>query len=107
MEKACQNCKNEFEIKKEDLDFYERIKVPPPTWCPDCRLIRRMSFRNERSLYKSKCQAPGHGEEMVSTFSPDKPQTAYCHKAWWGDSWDVMDYGKDYDFSKTFFVKFG
>ena len=28
MQKACQNCKNNFEIDKEDLNFYERIKVP-------------------------------------------------------------------------------
>lgn len=103
MQKVCKNCKENFEIEQEDLNFYEKISVPTPTWCPDCRLIRRMCFRNERTLYKSKCQAEGHGEEMISTFSPDKPDRVYCHKAWWGDGWDPMNYGRDYDFSKPFF----
>lgn len=78
MKKNCKNCKKDFEITGEDLMFYERIKVPPPTWCANCRLIRRMSFRNERTLYKSTCQAEGHGEDMISTFSPEKPEIVYC-----------------------------
>jgi len=45
--KTCQNCKIEFVIEKEDFNFYEKIKVPPPTWCPECRMIRRMTWRNE------------------------------------------------------------
>ena len=56
MEKrTCQNCKKDFTIKSEDFSFYEKIKVPAPTWCPECRMIRRMNFRNERSLYKQNC----------------------------------------------------
>jgi hypothetical protein len=105
MPKSCQNCKQNFEITDEDLNFYQRIKVPAPTWCPDCRLIRRQSFRNERTLYKSKCQADGHGEDMISTFSSDKPDKVYCHKAWWGDGWDALDYGVEYDFSQNFFTQ--
>ena len=103
MQKVCQNCKKDFEITNEDLGFYEKLNVPPPTWCSDCRLIRRMTYRNERTLYKSQCRAEGHGEDMISTFSPDKPDRIYCHKAWWGDNWDALDYGRDYDFSINFF----
>ncbi|MEI6280446.1 MAG: hypothetical protein WCP17_00385, partial [bacterium] len=103
--KICQNCKKDFIIESEDFNFYEKINVPAPTWCSGCRLIRRMTYRNERTLYKSKCQAKGHNEEMLSTFSPDKSDRVYCHSAWWADNWDPMDYGKDYDFSKTFFIQ--
>ncbi|RJQ29316.1 hypothetical protein C4571_01660, partial [Candidatus Parcubacteria bacterium] len=53
--KTCQNCKNQFTIEAEDFGFYKRIGVPPPTWCPECRIVRRMFFRNERSLYRRKC----------------------------------------------------
>ena len=35
----CQNCKTKFEITADDMRFYERIKVPPPTWCPECRMV--------------------------------------------------------------------
>jgi hypothetical protein len=100
---TCQKCKKEFQILDEDKDFYNRLEVPIPTFCPECRLIRRMCFRNERTLYKRTCDAKGHGEGMISVFSPDKKQKVYCHSAWWGDSWDAMSYGKDYDNSLTFF----
>ncbi|MBI5220508.1 MAG: hypothetical protein HY978_01565 [Candidatus Liptonbacteria bacterium] len=36
--KICQNCKTDFTIDPEDFDFYRKIDVPPPTWCPECRV---------------------------------------------------------------------
>ena len=53
--RICQNCKKDFIIEPEDFNFYEKIKVPPPTFCPWCRFIRRMAWRNERALYKRTC----------------------------------------------------
>lgn len=53
--KQCQNCKLDFEITQDDMGFYERIKVPPPTFCPECRLIRRFLWRNEGIFYKKQC----------------------------------------------------
>jgi tRNA(Ile)-lysidine synthase TilS/MesJ len=44
--KNCQNCKKDFVIEQEDFNFYERIKVPPPTWCSQCRTIRRFVCSN-------------------------------------------------------------
>ena len=54
--KNCQQCKKSFEIESEDFDFYEKIGVPAPTFCPECRLIRRLTFRNDRTLYKRTCE---------------------------------------------------
>jgi hypothetical protein len=101
--KICQNCKNNFVIEPEDFNFYEKIKVPPPTFCPECRNIRRLCWRNEMSLYKRKCDAPGHNEIMISFYPPDEKLTVYDSKFWWGDDWDALSYGKEYDFSKSFF----
>lgn len=53
--KNCQNCKKDFIIESDDFSFYEKIQVPPPTFCPECRLVRRLVTRNERTLYKRKC----------------------------------------------------
>jgi hypothetical protein len=47
--RQCQNCKNQFTIEPEDFAFYEKIKVPPPTFCPSCRFQWRLSFMNERA----------------------------------------------------------
>src|SRR3989338_915758 len=101
----CQNCKKDFIIEPDDFSFYEKIKVPAPTWCPDCRLQRRLSFRNERALYKNPCQLCG--KDTVSRFDPEKGIVNYCGECWWSDKWDPTSYGQDYDFSKPFFKQFG
>ena len=101
-QKTCQNCKTQFTIEPDDFAFYEKMKVPPPTFCRECRLQRRMAFRNERTLYKRKCDAPGHSEELISVFSPDKKDRVYDHSAWWGDAWDPLQFGREIDFSKPF-----
>ncbi len=44
--KICQNCQKDFKIESEDFNFYEKIKVPTPTWCPECRMIRRFLIRD-------------------------------------------------------------
>ncbi len=43
------------------------------------------------------------GKPIISIFSPDKPYTVYDQKIRRSDQRDPMDYGQDYDFSKTFF----
>ena len=53
--KQCQNCKNDFTIEPDDFGFYEKMQVPAPTFCPDCRAQRRFAFRNERNFYKREC----------------------------------------------------
>ncbi|MCD6528302.1 zinc-ribbon domain containing protein [bacterium] len=100
----CQNCHQQFNITQEDKEFYQKIGVPEPTFCPDCRLQRRMAFRNERALYKRKCDLCG--KEVVSRVSPDKPYPVYCKECWWSDKWDPLSYGRDYDFNRPFFEQF-
>ena len=100
----CQNCKNEFIIEPEDFDFYEKMKVPAPTWCWKCRFPRRLAWRNERSLYKRTCNLCN--KSMISMFKPEVPFPVYCHECWWSDKWDSLKYGKEYDFSKNFFEQF-
>ena len=102
--RACQNCKQEFVIEPDDFQFYEKMKVPAPTWCKDCRMMRRMMWRNERVLYKRKCDATG--VDMVSLIAPDLPYKVYEASYWRSDKWDAMSYGRDFDFSKPFFVQF-
>jgi hypothetical protein len=103
--RICQNCKTQFTIEPDDFGFYEKMQVPPPTWCPACQLQRRFCFRNERSLYKRKESL--RGEEVISSLSPDKPYKVFTQKDWWSDAWDPMDYGREYDFSRPFFLQFG
>lgn len=63
----CQNCKKEFTIVAEDFAFYQKMEVPPPTWCYQCRFQRRLRFWNEHNLYRKK---DAHdGKEIFSQYS--------------------------------------
>jgi hypothetical protein len=101
--RQCQNCKKDFTIEPEDFNFYEKIKVSPPTFCPECRTTRRLCWRNEMALYRRKCNARGHDENMITIYHPDEKLVVYDNKYWWSDGWDALSYGCDYDFSKSFF----
>ncbi|MFA6353882.1 MAG: hypothetical protein WCW93_03035, partial [Candidatus Paceibacterota bacterium] len=104
--KICQNCKKDFTIEPEDFNFYEKIKVPPPTFCPKCRTIRRFLWRNERALYKRSCNVPKHTEEIISMYSPNVSGVIFDQKYWWTDGWDPLEYGKEYNFNVPFFTQF-
>jgi hypothetical protein len=102
--KTCQNCKKDFKIESEDFKFYEKIKVPLPTFCPECRMQRRFTVRNERNLYHRECDLCK--KKIVSMYSIEKPFPVYCSTCWWGDRRDSKTYGIKYDFSKSFFLQF-
>jgi hypothetical protein len=99
--KNCQNCKDNFVIEPDDFNFYRKIDVPAPTWCPECRAVRRLIWRNERSLYHNKCALTG--KRILSMFSPETGLTVYDQHEWWGDKWEPLDYGQGYDFTRPFF----
>ena len=62
--RTCRWCGSDFSVFEGDkkmLDTLsptiggERFQLPLPTLCPECRQRRRSMFRNERNLYKRKC----------------------------------------------------
>ncbi|MCR4328237.1 MAG: hypothetical protein NUV53_01835 [Patescibacteria group bacterium] len=102
--RQCQNCKQSFQIDAQDFAFYEKISVPPPTWCPQCRLKRRMIFRNFKTLYKRPSDKSG--VSLISMYSPKSPHKVYSYEEWWADNWDPKAWGKPFDFSRPFFEQF-
>ena len=109
----CKHCDTKFEITDKDIEFFDKVSpaflwkkylIPSPTLCPDCRHQRRLSFRNEKKLYKRKCDYSW--KEILSIYSPDKPYKVYDQEIWWSDKWDAMDYWIDFDFNKWFFEQF-
>lgn len=102
--RTCQNCKTDFVIDSEDFSFYQKIGVPAPTFCPDCRRTRRWAWRNNMSLYNRVCELCG--KSVISIYAPDAGITVYCNKCWWSDKWDAKSFGRDYDFSRPFFEQY-
>ncbi len=102
--KTCKNCNQNFTITVDDFSFYEKIKVPPPTFCPECRYQRRIAGRNEWVLYSRTCSRCS--EKMVSIYNPNYDGKVYCLKCFWSDDWDRKETGMDFDFSRPFFEQF-
>src|SRR5258708_32792 len=102
--RVCQNCKNDFTIESDDFGFYQKIKVPPPTFCQWCRLLRRLTWRNERSLYKRGCDLCK--KNIIAMYSTSVLFPVYCRECWYGDGWDPTSYSRDYDFSRPFFEQY-
>ena len=102
--KTCQNCKKDFSIEPEDFAFYQKIKVPAPTFCHVCRAQRRFAFRNDRNLFKVKDHFTG--KDIFSLYPAEAHRPVVTQEEWNSDAWDAMDEGRDYDFLKPFFVQF-
>jgi hypothetical protein len=102
--KNCQNCKKDFVIELDDFAFYEKIKVPAPTFCPECRFQRRLAFRNERKLFRNVNARTG--KEILTIYPPESGLIVYTDEDYRSDVWDPFEYGQDYDFSKPFFEQF-
>ena len=101
--KSCQNCKKDFTIEPSDFKFYEKMQVPPPTWCPECRMIRRMTCVNWWSLFYRNCDKCG--KRTLSMYPPSQKIIVYCQLCWWADDWDGSEYAMDYDFSRPFLTQ--
>ena len=103
--KNCQNCKQNFTIEPDDFVFYEKMKVPAPSLCPDCRMKRKLVWRNERTFYKRKCDLCGGS--VISIYNPRQPAPIYCFKCFHSDKWDSFAYGVSYDPDRPFLEQFG
>ncbi|EKE29832.1 MAG: hypothetical protein ACD_2C00091G0018 [uncultured bacterium (gcode 4)] len=132
--KSCVQCSENFDITQNDIEFLTSISpvfqlawesaigigekngiadlwdwkirylIPAPSLCPDCRQMRRLAWRNERHLYKRKCDKTG--KDIISIYSPDKPYKVFANSAWWSDMWSPFDYSMNFDFNKSFFEQF-
>jgi len=100
----CAASGKQFVVDEQDQAYYARIGVPLPTLCPEERRRRRYSHRNERHLYKRKCDATG--KDIISNYRPDSDFTVYEKDAYWSDKWDARDYGVEFDFTRPFFEQY-
>lgn len=83
---ACKKCARNYKIVKQELDFYNRMNIPVPILCPDCRFLQRFSLRNPMNLWHRQCDCthPKHGhsgrcdKEFETNYSPDRKELVYC-----------------------------
>lgn len=104
MKKICVESGQEFEITDDDLKFYEKMGVPPPTLCPEERMRRRLAHRNERNFFRRQCDLCH--QDIIAIYPEEVPFPVYCPTCWWSDKWDRFAHGQKIDFSRPFFPQF-
>ncbi len=87
----CIKCHTDFNLDQDDLGFYEKMKVPAPKICPDCRFIMRLLWRNETTLYAGrKCDMCD--KNILSMYNPKLPYKIYCYDCFYSEKWNSRDY---------------
>jgi hypothetical protein len=113
MQQSCLQCQLAFDSTSDDLAFYDKVSpvfngkkelIPPPRLCPECRMRRRLAWRNERTLHRR--QESRTGASILSIHHPDNPYPVYENTYWWSDAFDAKDYGRNFDFSRSFLEQF-
>ncbi|MEK7585731.1 MAG: hypothetical protein AAB477_00655 [Patescibacteria group bacterium] len=86
----CSNCSKNYNIIQAELELYQRMKIPVPDQCPDCRYISRISLRLPYKLWSRSCMCDksNHGHqgkcpsEFETSYAPERPEIIYCEQCY-------------------------
>ena len=90
------HCEGEFMLEEGDIEFLRMLRVPAPNHCPTCRRMRRFVHMGVMRLFKRDCNAPGHGEQVISIFPQECPFPVYDYDYTASDAFEPFDFGTDY-----------
>ncbi|MBP7804952.1 MAG: hypothetical protein KA052_01865 [Candidatus Pacebacteria bacterium] len=99
--RTCEYCQTEFSITPGELTLYEKVELELPTTCIPCRFAQHFAFWPFGKFRKGTSALSG--ESLITMLPANARYPIYTAKEWWGDSWDAMAYGQDYDPSRSFF----
>jgi hypothetical protein len=85
-----EQCTEAFKIIPQELQFYQRMNLPLPRLCPNCRHYQRLKQRNPLKLWHRQCMCDksNHAHkgkcevEFETSYSPDRPEIVYCEKCY-------------------------
>jgi len=75
-------CATAFRIVLRELEFYKKMNLSLPRYCPSCRHHERLKYRNPLKLYKRSCMKEGCDTEFETTYAPNRPEIVYCGKCY-------------------------
>jgi hypothetical protein len=99
--KICEHCKQNFTISEEELSLYEKVGIELPTLCFFCRVKIHLSFWMFGKFRKGVSALSG--DSLITVLPENSRYPIYTLAEWYSDQWDPMDFGMDYDSTKSFF----
>lgn len=101
--KSCEPSGRDFCIDEKDIEFFEKLRVPPFKFSFNERMRRLLSFKNARNLYRRK---DIDGNKLLSIYPADAGFGLLPPDKWWGDNWEQGEsFGFDYNEDEPFFVQ--
>ncbi len=90
---ACKDCRKNYKLIPQELQFYKKMLIPIPRQCPKCRYDARMRLQNPRKLWHRQCMCSlkGHGHhadgiqcanQFETTYAPDRPEKVFCEQCY-------------------------
>lgn len=101
---TCKQCRTIFAVAPQDKAILDKLEVPEPQLCAQCAFQRRLTFRNERHLYRRECEQCK--KSILAMYAPSSYARVFCHDCWFSDKWDPLSYGRDYDRGRPFLEQF-
>ena len=77
---ACTECRKNYRVIPQELDFYRTQQFPIPRLCTDCRYLGRIARRNPQKLWNRTCKKCN--EAIVTSYAPDRPEIVYCERCY-------------------------
>lgn len=102
--KTCSNCHKDYEIHPDDVVMYQSMDVPVPDQCHICRWKHTLAFWRFGKFRKAKCDLSG--KTIITPLAEMNPSPIYARDEWVSDKWDSLEYGRDYDQSRSFLDQF-
>src|SRR3989339_1220222 len=98
--KKCEKCNQGFVIQEDDIAFYEKMDLPLPTLCPECRFKYLLAFW---MFGRFRITTSALSNERIITEIPESaPFPIYERSEFVSDAWDSLFYGRDYNESRSF-----
>jgi len=99
---VCTECKKNYLIIPREFAFYQKMQIPLPRLCSDCRHLRRFTARGPNRLWKKNCTCAGarsengiyqnttlhfHGadhcpNEFETSYAPERKEIVYCEQCY-------------------------
>jgi len=99
--RKCRFSGEKFYVRPDDIQFHRKIGVPLPTLSPLERARRKIAFYNGYNLFKGV--SAFSGKPLICEYPLDTPFEIYEHQVWFGEGWEPLDCGIDYQPGKAFF----
>jgi len=113
VKKICIHTWKEFTITKKEEEIrlwaspviaWKLYPIDEPDHHPDIDHQWHLAWRNERTLYRGKCDLTG--KPLITSINPKLGYTVYNFVDYRSDKWSPEEYWRDFDFSKTFTEQF-